>query len=83
MKKFILNNSLNLSFIILCGYFNCHMAGVKTDKSSKILGDIFRQLEITDLSKEKHSKLEETHGVMLIIFLRVVLTTYYKVNQLY
>ena len=59
MKKFILNNSLNLSFIIRCGFFNCHMAGVKTDKSSKILGDIFRQLEITDLSKEKQSKLME------------------------
>ena len=34
------------------------MDGVKTDKSSKILGDIFRQLEIKDLWKEKHSKLE-------------------------
>ena len=34
------------------------MDRVKTDKSSKLLGDIFRQLEIKDLWKEKHSKLE-------------------------
>ena len=42
MEKFILNNCN----IILCGYFNCHTDGVKTDKNRKILGDIFRQLEI-------------------------------------
>ena len=51
LKKFILNNSLNFSNIILCGDFNCHMDGVKTDKSSKILGYIFRRLEIKDLWK--------------------------------
>ena len=31
---------------------------VSNDKSTKRLGDIFRQQEIKDLRKEKHSKLE-------------------------
>ena len=60
IRKFILNNSIsnNFSNIILCGDFNCHMDSVKTDKSSKILEDICRQLELKDLWKEKHSKLQ-------------------------
>ena len=33
------------------------MDGVKTDESTKILGDIFRKLEIKDLREGKHSKL--------------------------
>lgn len=48
MKKFILNNSLNLIHIILCGYFNCHAYEWCP----------FLQLGLKNIWKEKHRKPE-------------------------
>jgi hypothetical protein len=53
LKRFILNNSINLSDIILGGDFNCHIESER-DKSSKYLQEFLRQIGI----KEKHDKHE-------------------------
>jgi exonuclease III len=55
LKRFILNNSNNLSDIILGGDFNCHIESER-DKSSKYLQEFLRQIGLKDIWREKHDK---------------------------
>lgn len=53
MKTFINNNSNNISNTILCGDFNCKLNST-TDKSSKLLKEIIKQMKCSDLWEEKN-----------------------------
>ena len=53
MRRFISNFTLNDANTILCRDFNCHMEGTSIDKSTKILKDILKYLELIDVWQGK------------------------------
>ena len=54
MRRFISNFTLNSANTILCGDFNCHMEGTSIDKSTKILKDILKYMELIDVWQGKN-----------------------------
>lgn len=75
MKTFINNNSNNISNTILFGDFNCKLNST-TDKSSKLLKEIIKQMKCLDLCEEKNNTPMDLLGAMQMTHQEVGLILY-------